>query len=447
MKYLEKFNEFNSYRPEEQINENVWAAILFSLGLLSSDPASNPEKAKAQIETTMNDLKEADAESTSQDTEDVASETPGDTLKTTYKGGSDIYSKLTGVDKSQTRTKINKVLNDTRTDQKFSEWAKKLKLVPQNATKAELDQLSAQIKSNAKENLAKLNKSRDVVDREFRLPGRTKGHVGLYRTFGQEKIHARSPEEVKELLNKGYYIDGWEIDSDTTVVGESKGIVGTRKIEITFESDNLFITGKSELKKETIDKIQSIKDSIAEQGGVIDLVKITAGTDKEPAPSHKYLGSNPEFTGTKGNWALAANRAESVATQFGELGPESIQIEAVKYVEAGPDIYTKTMSTQERTTARTQTAEHRFVKLDLFVTITKKTIDVTEPIQQIDQEIDIVLGKIDSKIEFEGSGGHKATSDTSTRRGVKKRMRNNKIRKASFLVCKKKSGWWTKLAF
>ena len=165
-------------------------------------------------------------------------------------------------------------------------------------------------------------------------------------------------------------------------------------IDYNWSSDNFFVTAGSELSPSAMDSIAQVVGDIKVAGGKVIGVYIEASTDKEPIKM--------------GNDQLAKNRAKSVTSVLNSLGITA-DISVNTLPDQGPDVYTRTMSSQERQEARKQTAEYRYVKVSFVVVIAEKVVQ-PEPLYKIKQKVEVELVRTSTykaggiKLKYKGSG-------------------------------------------
>ena len=188
-----------------------------------------------------------------------------------------------------------------------------------------------------KENLEKL-KSVDVDD----------ATMDVYKT-GSKSL-------TKSKLKQGYTVSNIKITNDTILPAYSSVLIKDT-LEFNTSSDASFVTGTFQLTPEyKSDLIKSIK-GIEDSGGKITKVNIISSTDKEPI----------KMT----NEVLAQKRAESIGIVIDSLGEYNITVNTLP--NSGPDVYSKTMTSDERKETRIQTSHHRFVKVNIEYEIAVKS--------------------------------------------------------------------------
>jgi outer membrane protein OmpA-like peptidoglycan-associated protein len=157
-----------------------------------------------------------------------------------------------------------------------------------------------------------------------------------------------SKSMVKSKLSQGYTISNIKITNDTILPANSSVFV-TDTLEFGYSSDASFVTGTFQLTPEyKSDLIKSVKE-IETNGGKITKLTIISSTDKEPIKMR--------------NEVLAQKRAETIENIIDSLGKYNITINTLP--NSGPDVYSKTMTSDERREARKQTSNHRFVKVNI----------------------------------------------------------------------------------
>lgn len=194
-----------------------------------------------------------------------------------------------------------------------------------------------------KENLNKLLK----VD-----PKKTK--MNIFKT-GNERI-------LKRKLEQGWTLTDLGAERDTKLPKGSKLYI-TDTITLDYESDALFKTAGYELTEEYIEDLKNVLNEIEKVNGEITNIRIESSTDTEPI--------------RMSNEKLAHLRAEMVKKALNNIGGiDSISINTKP--NQGPDIYSKTMSPDERIEARDKTSEFRYVRLHIeyIKTETIETLDI-----------------------------------------------------------------------
>lgn len=177
-------------------------------------------------------------------------------------------------------------------------------------------------------------------------------------------VKAKDDKQLTSRLKQGYTLTDVDTKSDT-VKGEGKVITYTESLDFSIKSDGMFVTGGYNLSPEGIKSIQAIKDSIEQVGGQIESVNIESGTDREPIKM--------------GNKKLAELRSETVSTYFTDVDSVSINTDGA---DKGPD-FNSLVKKLGREEARKQTAEYRFVKITIEVTLQDTITDTKLPEEKV----------------------------------------------------------------
>lgn len=200
-----------------------------------------------------------------------------------------------------------------------------------------------------------------------------------------------SVKGVENKLKQGYTLSKAEVSQDTIwkVKPGEKLYIDTL---IALKYGDMFKTGSFDMDSEVINEIQQTINNIKEKGGKINKVYIESSTDKEPIKM--------------GNEKLSQLRAQSIVDVLKELGVDS-EMKIKTKPEQGPDVYTHTMSPQEREKARQQTAEFRYNNVIFDVTF-----------EQIIPE-ETTMDRVVPKLRFEvikgvegGTGSHSVHGGT-----------------------------------
>jgi outer membrane protein OmpA-like peptidoglycan-associated protein len=163
-------------------------------------------------------------------------------------------------------------------------------------------------------------------------------------------IKTTDEDRAKKLIEKGYVLSDVKIDRDTTF--EDIGGGGLVEVSSLIDiSNDGFKTGSYELSEKTKQELDSIIKNVKELNGEINNLYIESSTDKEPIKI--------------GNEKLAKLRANAVKDYILNSGVKVNNIEIKTLPEQGPDIYTKTMSKEEREQARKETKKYRYVKVNM----------------------------------------------------------------------------------
>jgi flagellar motor protein MotB len=204
------------------------------------------------------------------------------------------------------------------------------------------------------------------------------------------ELKVKSVEQARNLIKSGWSPIYVSFDSDTTYLFNDTVVVENKTLDINLPSDDLFVTGGFQLSDIAKSQIESIIDSVNAIGGKVNLLQIESSTDTEPIKM--------------GNQRLAELRAESVKNEFISNGVDSNIISTIAKPEQGPNIYSRSMSKGERTSARIQTAEFRYVKFKINITYADSLITPNLPKEKVVNTFQIRLVK--SSVSS-GGGRHK----------------------------------------
>jgi flagellar motor protein MotB len=204
---------------------------------------------------------------------------------------------------------------------------------------------------------------------------------------------ASDTQDIEDKLRQGYAVQDIKITKDT-ILPEGTTVLVQDTIDVNYSSDAMFVTAGFELTPQTVDDIKSTIKDIDTTGGKIVKVMIESSTDKEPIKM--------------GNEKLAQLRANEVQKLLVDAGVEG-NIETVTKPDSGPDLYSRTMSKEQRQEARKETAKYRYTNVKIIVIIPVDAPgDETAP--QIVEKLEVQLVK--AKIPADGSthkGKHKKT--------------------------------------
>jgi outer membrane protein OmpA-like peptidoglycan-associated protein len=178
-------------------------------------------------------------------------------------------------------------------------------------------------------------------------------------------VKTGSERIAKEKLKQGYALSDIKISSDT-ILKRGDAVYMGDTITLDFNSDAAFKTANFELtdgyKQDLLNTINDITDN----NGKIIKVTIESSTDTEPIKM--------------GNQKLAELRSNSVLEVLNTMGLENINV--VNLPDQGPNVYTRTMSSQEREEARKETAEYRYVRITI-----EYEVEVVTPTEQTVKEV------------------------------------------------------------
>jgi outer membrane protein OmpA-like peptidoglycan-associated protein len=171
---------------------------------------------------------------------------------------------------------------------------------------------------------------------------------------GKFRTATASPEELPGKLQYGYAVSDFEITRDTLVNSLPQRTIVDTSYSTKFDSD-LFMTAKYDLDESVRAELNKIVKLVKSKNGKIYNIRIESSTDTEPIKM--------------GNEKLAQLRAESISNYLTSLGVDASEIEVITKPEQGPDVYSKTMSDEERAEARIKTKDFRYVKLDYDISM------------------------------------------------------------------------------
>jgi outer membrane protein OmpA-like peptidoglycan-associated protein len=217
-----------------------------------------------------------------------------------------------------------------------------------------------------------------------------------------QDFKTKNVSTAKSKMKQGYALESITITRDT--IFPKPAVVDTTiqdTIEFDYSSDNMFKTASFQLKPEIINELNQVIDSIQSNNGKIINVIIESSTDTEPIKM--------------GNEKLSQLRANSVKQVLSTLGVNA-EMETSTRPDQGPDVYSTTMSSEEREAAREQTAEFRYVKVSFVV-----VLDVSIPVEdgkpvlpQVRERVQIELVKL--KPEYKGTYKFKTKGGKSTKK-------------------------------
>ena len=253
--------------------------------------------------------------------------------------------------------------------------------------KAELKQMEKD--NNALEQLTKVLNNDSVRSKV----------VDYYESKGLKDVENKiinNNEKLIKALEKGKHVTS---SSDVTTaagvegqLNQGRGLISMKEITVDnvkpivkvdstivweFADDNFFITGDYELNSETKSKLQSMIDDLTSNPNVtINSVKITSSTDTEPV--RKYV-TNDDSTG---NVKLADLRIKSIGDIVSSGGGD-FKITTNPLPNSGPNVYTRTMSSSDWDSARKETKEYRFAKIELDITVTPKSEAPVKKVKEV----------------------------------------------------------------
>jgi outer membrane protein OmpA-like peptidoglycan-associated protein len=205
------------------------------------------------------------------------------------------------------------------------------------------------------------------------------------------KVKTTTAKDGKELAKKvelGYAIKDIRTTNDTIVKQDTIEIITKLPIQIKMQGDDLFNTANYTLNEISKDKISNAIEAILSSNGKIIKVHIESSTDTEPIKM--------------GNEKLSNLRANSIKELLNSFDINDVSVEALH--DIGPNVYSATMSKEERVEARKNTAEYRYVKLNLDVeypvVTEKETNEVIEVVEKNVYELVRVIKKSSPNIKI-----------------------------------------------
>ena len=270
-------------------------------------------------------------------------------------------------------------------------------------TKSEKFKSKEEYKQKLKSSLDDLKQKSDELDKK-----------GVEFKRGVYAIEDTS--NIEKLLKSGWLPEQLIITHDTIV--KDTLVEKDDEIVISYFNDASFKTGTWEL---TDSFKKDIKNSIltisSKPNYEIYEIQISTSTDKEPIKI--------------GNKKLSENRAKSVEDYIKTITSVDISTsddngESLILYDQGPDLYSKSMTKQERETAREKTKEYRNVVITIKVKNVYKQVEPTTIKKLIEKE-ELVLIKI---TEEEG----KSWSDKNqpTRKYKRNKDKKSKYNRGSF---------------
>jgi outer membrane protein OmpA-like peptidoglycan-associated protein len=170
------------------------------------------------------------------------------------------------------------------------------------------------------------------------------------KDFSEYNMQVMNSKNLKSAIANarvyGYAISDIKIQSDT-IIPKSAIVFTKDTMVIEYDSDALFKTGEFNLTSESSSNILKTIQSISIECKITKLT-IISSTDKEPI--------------RMGNEQLALLRANSVQSLVEGIVDSSI-INVIPLANQGPNLFSSTMTQQEKVDARKKTASNRFVKI------------------------------------------------------------------------------------
>lgn len=218
----------------------------------------------------------------------------------------------------------------------------------------ELEKVAATLeKAGLKDAMTKIQNNAETVKQNLEDAGKKKGlnlNVQVYNTA--------SKTAVKSKLSQGYAMTDLKVTRDT--VWTPKNVIQVaNSVELNFDA-NIFKTASFDLDDAVSAELKETIESILMMGGKITSIQIESSTDTEPIKM--------------GNDKLATLRANSIKSVIDGLGI-STKVDIKTMPEQGPDVYSNSMTPQEREQARAETAQYRYVKVTINSVVEPKPQD------------------------------------------------------------------------
>jgi len=246
--------------------------------------------------------------------------------------GTNAQTAKTALDNANTIKKIDNVLNNQEEKERLAKSLETAGLLNDAMTKIEKNA------ETVKTNLENVAKKKGVK-------------INTYTTDSEEKISSK--------LKKGYAVSDIKITSDT--VWSSKDTIKLETLLILNFNNSVFKPGSFELDESTSDELKkSIEIIKTLKDTKISSIQIESSTDTEPIKM--------------GNDKLATLRANSIKSVIDDMGINT-KIDIKTLPDQGPDIFSKTMTNTEREQARIETAQYRYVKVVIDISVYVEPID------------------------------------------------------------------------
>jgi len=263
-----------------------------------------------------------------------------------------------------------------------------LQQIEQTLDSEKIQKLAQTLEKAGYENaMEKIEKNAAKLEANFNKAAEKKGLELTLKMTDETDV-----KSIEDRLRQGYAVSDVIIKTDTILPKDSVVLVQDT-IDIDYNSDAMFITAGFELNDETTQDItQTIKD-IENTGGKIVKVYIESSTDREPIQM--------------GNEKLAQLRANSIKDLLESNGVEG-DISITTKADSGPDMYSRTMSKEQRQQARTETAQYRYTKVKIIVIIPVKSSDNETVVKVVERlEVQLVKARIPSNSKTPNNGKHK----------------------------------------
>lgn len=235
------------------------------------------------------------------------------------------------------------------------------KLIAQDSikNKAILGQIKNTLESDKIEDIAQSLEDAGLRNAMDRIELNAKSIEDKFNKFANDeglnyKLSIKTAESEKALrdkLKQGYALKDIKTKKDTVNQDVKKIIEVTDTLDVSFGADNFFITAGYKLSEGGLDSVKSALSAVEQQGGTILSVNIESSTDTEPIKM--------------GNEKLSQLRTNSVKEVLLQSGVDGNNITTTVLANQGENLYSTTMSTEQRIAARKQTSKYRYVKLTI----------------------------------------------------------------------------------
>jgi outer membrane protein OmpA-like peptidoglycan-associated protein len=215
-------------------------------------------------------------------------------------------------------------------------------------------------------------------------------------------IKTGSKSIAKSKLKQGYVLSDIKISSDT-ILKRGDAVYMGDTITLDYGSDVAFKTANYELTDSYKQNLLNTINDIVSNNGTITKVTVESSTDKEPI--------------RMGNQKLAELRSNSVLNVLNSMGVENVQV--VNLPDQGPNVYTRTMSTQERTEARQETSQHRYVKITIEYEV-EVMVPTDETVKEVINKYKYEMVKVTPKQDDTGTYKFKGKDAKRTIHGKSK---------------------------
>jgi outer membrane protein OmpA-like peptidoglycan-associated protein len=256
----------------------------------------------------------------------------------------------------------NKALNDVNT----------LEKIENTLETQEIEKLAATLEKAGLDNaLDKLENNAETIKQNFdKAAKKNNANFHLTRIYSTKNL-----KSAKSKVKQGYAVTDVSVTKDTVWTPSDKIEVDST-LEMVFH-DNVFKTGSFDLEDTVAQEIAGTIESILSMGGSITSINIESSTDMEPI--------------RMGNEKLAKLRANGVKKFITDMGVNAT-IHTNELSNQGPNVFTKGMSSEEKDSARVETAQYRYVKVTIN-SVVKPEPQKEELAYKILDKIDVTMVK------------------------------------------------------